>query len=244
MFFMKALSKVLKQRQHLVFLDFEGTQFSHEMIAYGAVLVSLKKDGTIRRIHHGIKGYVKPINKIGKFVSELTNISEDTLKEKGISFEEAIKHIHDYCGRHFEKVLFVTFGEHDLRILSQSAYNSKKYHPDYLRQIRKYHFDLSSFLSSYIKDEKNNSYSLENYLKVFNLEFSGEKHDPLADAINLVYLYNAFIKNKDIVSDEYKKLLFNYKKMPAPLVELLKKLKEKEEVSIKDLEAIIEKHLS
>ena len=241
---MKILNKVLKRRLHLVFLDFEGTQFSHEMIAYGAVIASLKKDGSIRRIHKGIKGYVKPTNKIGKFVTDLTNITEETLNKKGVSFEEAIDHIHSYCGRNFEKVLFVTFGDHDIRILNQSAMHSKKYNKDYLKQIKKYHFDLSGFINNYIKDEKNNSYSLENYLKVFNIEFSGEKHDPLADAINLAHLYNAFVRNKKIVSEQYKKVLLNFKKIPAPLVKLLKKLKEEEKVSINDLEEIINKHLS
>lgn len=42
---MKNVLKKLKGRHYLCFLDFEGTQFSHEMIAYGAVLVTIDKKG-------------------------------------------------------------------------------------------------------------------------------------------------------------------------------------------------------
>lgn len=244
MLFMKALEKIFKKRQCLVFLDFEGTQFSHEMIAFGVVLVSLKKDLSIRRIYKGKKGYVKPINKIGSFVIKLTSITEELLKESGISFGEALNQIKQYCGKNFQNSLFITFGDHDLRILSQSARYSKDYDKEALEQIKRNYLDLSSFLGTYIKDEKGNSYSLENYLKIFNLPFNGEKHDPLADALNLARLYNAFIKNKKIVAAEYKKVLLNYKKMPAPLVDLLKVLKSDDKVTIKDLDIIINKHLS
>lgn len=240
---MKVISKVLNRRQHLVFLDFEGTQFSHEMIAYGAVMVTLKKDGSIRRIHKGIKGYVLPKNKIGKVVIDLTKITEEILEEKGVSFLEALKQIHHYCGKRFDNVLFVTFGEHDMRILNQSAKHSKEYDVKILKRISRYHFDLSQFLNTYIKDEKGNSYSLENYLKVFNLEFEGNKHDPLADAINLARLYNAFVRNKKIVAEQYKKVLLNNKKLPPPLHELLQELVKEQKVTLKDFDKLIDKFL-
>ena len=35
---MKRVLKNFKGHKHLLFMDFEGTQFSHEMIAFGAVM--------------------------------------------------------------------------------------------------------------------------------------------------------------------------------------------------------------
>lgn len=46
---MKALNKHLNNVKTLCFLDLEGTQFSHEMIAIGAVKVSIRKDGSVKR---------------------------------------------------------------------------------------------------------------------------------------------------------------------------------------------------
>ena len=46
---MKYLEKHLNKRKILCFLDLEGTQFSHEMIALGAVKVDIKKDGSIKK---------------------------------------------------------------------------------------------------------------------------------------------------------------------------------------------------
>ena len=46
---MQALEKILKGRKSLCFIDLEGTQFSHEMIAIGAVKVDVRRDGSIKK---------------------------------------------------------------------------------------------------------------------------------------------------------------------------------------------------
>ena len=61
---MKALNKHLNNVKTLCFLDLEGTQFSHEMIAIGAVKVNIRKDGSIKKIHRGIYTLVKSKNRV------------------------------------------------------------------------------------------------------------------------------------------------------------------------------------
>ena len=79
---MKIMKKIIKKHRHLVFMDFEGTQYSHELIAFGAVKVTLDKNYNIIRVNKGIKYYVKAKNKIGSFVKKLTSIDEEILEKQ------------------------------------------------------------------------------------------------------------------------------------------------------------------
>lgn len=46
---MKSLFKLIGKRKTIIFLDLEGTQFSHEMIAFGAVRVDLDKNYKVKK---------------------------------------------------------------------------------------------------------------------------------------------------------------------------------------------------
>ena len=46
---MEAFNKLIKNKKTLVFLDLEGTQFSHEIIAIGAVKCKIEEYGKIQR---------------------------------------------------------------------------------------------------------------------------------------------------------------------------------------------------
>ena len=227
----KKLSNLLSGHKYICFLDFEGTQFSHEMIAYGAVLASLKKDGTIKNHKEPIKVYVKAKNKVGKFVEQLTGITDYTLQHSGVSFLEAMKQLKKYCGLHFSKCLFVTFGNHDLKILNQSIAYSLDAPKDITTYIHKGFFDYQAFISNYCRDEANNPYSLENYLNVYNVKFEGTAHDPRYDALNLMYLYDAFLKNKEITVSEYLKVLAKTNHIPAPIKKVVEKLSRGENIT-------------
>ncbi len=240
---MKALDKHLNYVKTLCFLDLEGTQFSHEMIALGAVKASIRKDGTIRKIHRGIYTLVKAKNKVGSVVTDLTGITDAQLKKDGISFRQTIDMLKKYMGRDYSKCKYVTFGSHDIRIISQSqAYNLDVKKED-VQILIKHNFDLSEFLSTYVKDENNNNYSLANFLKVFHLEFKGTQHNALMDAVNLAYLYDAFLKNKDIVKEEYIKVLAKMRHLPDPVHDVLQQLVEKKNVSYDDFENYVDQSL-
>lgn len=240
---MIALDKSINHAKVLCFLDLEGTQFSHEMIAIGAVKVYLRRDKTIKRIHHGYYTLVKPKNRIGKVVTDLTGITENDVKKNGVSFRVAIEQLRKYMGRDFSKCVFVTFGSHDLRILAQSLAHNLDAKKEDVQLIIKHHFDFAEFASSYIKDEKNNTYSLANLLKLFNVEFKGTQHNALADAVNLAYLYDAFLKNKGIVKDEYKKVLAMSRHLPEPIRNVVQDLVDNKNVTPCDFEDYIEKSL-
>ena len=221
---MKKLLKLLKGNKYLCFLDFEGTQFSHEMIAYGAVLATLNKDLTIKKHKAPIKLYVKNKNKIGRFVEDLTGITQHDIDKMGVPFSSAMQQLKKYCGLHFKKCTFVTFGNHDMRILSQSVAYNLDAPIEITKQISKYYFDYQSFISEFIKDPNNNSLSLEKYLAFFGIEFSGTAHNPKYDALNLMYLYDAFLKNKDKVIAEYMQTLAKDTRLPKHVRDTLQML--------------------
>lgn len=240
---MKELAKHINNRRSLCFLDLEGTQFSHEMIALGAVKVDLRKDMSIKKYHKGYYTLVKAKNKIGKVVEDLTGIKEDALKKDGKSLRIAINEFKKYMGRDFTKTLFVTFGSHDLRILAQSlAYNLDAPTEDVHLMI-KHSFDLSEFISNFVRDENGNTYSLSNMLKVFGVEFKGTQHDAYADALNLAYLYEALLNHKDILKVEYKKVLGKMKHLPTPVQNVINKLAKGESVSPEEFDQLVEESL-
>ena len=102
---MKKLTRLLKGRKYICFLDFEGTQFSHEMIAFGALFTYLNKNGEIVKQKKAIKYYVKSKNQIGKFVKNLTGITEKDLDKYGVDFATAMKELKKYCGFNFKKTI-------------------------------------------------------------------------------------------------------------------------------------------
>lgn len=236
---MQALNKYLMNRKTLCFLDLEGTQFSHEMIAIGAVKVSVKKDGTIKKIHKGYYTLVKAKNRVGSVVTNLTGITDKDLKEKGISFRSAVDNVKKYMGREFTKCLFVTFGNHDVRIISQSLAHNLDARKDDVEVLIKHNFDLADFLNTYLKDENNNNLSLAHMLEKFKINFKGTQHNALADAINLAYLYDAFLKNKDILAVEYRKTLGMYRHLPEPIHRAVERLANGETVKPEEFDDYI-----
>ena len=227
---MKKLKKLLKNHKYICFLDFEGTQFSHEMIAYGAVLVTLDKNGNIKRHKYPIKYLVKSKNKVGHYVENLTGITNQELDKVGIPFSKAMKELKRYCGLAFSRCSFMTFGTHDMRILSQSVSYNLDSPLDITTIIQKNFIDFQSVISEFVKDDNNNPYSLANYLKVFNINFDGVEHDPKDDAKNLMLLYKAFMEDKDTLLREYLKVLGKLNHLPDPVRLAVKKLAAGEDV--------------
>ena len=240
---MRALDKHLNFVKTLCFLDLEGTQFSHEMIAVGAVKVNIRKDGTVKKIHRGMYTLVKAKNRVGKVVTDLTGITDAQLKKDGVPFRVAMEQLKRYMGRDFTKCKYVTFGSHDLRIIAQSLAYNLDVKKDDVQILIKHNFDLSEFASQYVKDENNNTYSLSNFLKIFGVEFKGTQHNALADALNLVYLYDAFLKNRDIVKQEYLKVLANMRHLPEPIHEAINEIINNKVVTLEQFENYVDESL-
>ena len=240
---MKKVQRLLRGYKHICFLDFEGTQFSHEMIAFGAVFVTLNKDNLIVKQKKPIRQYVKAKNQIGRFVKNLTGITEKDLEKYGISFAEAVKEIKKYCGMNFKKTIFMTFGNHDIRILNQSCSYNLNSPKELCDVIKKSYVDFQSIISEFVKDDNGNPLSLTHYLELFNVPFDGTAHDPLYDAVNLARLYNVFLKEKDKVLEEYIKVLGRQNFGPQPVSLAIHKLAKGETVTSEEFISLVKEYL-
>lgn len=240
---MKLLDKAIKNHKYLVFLDFEGTQYSHEMIAIGAVLATLNRKGEIKRLKKGYKAFVLAKNKIGTFVENLTGINQAILDKQGIPFSKAMKELREYCGSAFMKCSFVTFGNHDMKILGQSFSYNLDSPKEIIAQIQHNFLDFSQFISTFTKDSHNNPYSLTNYCAHYYVNREGIEHDPLYDAINLAKLYDAFVKSPDIVLEDYLNNLNRLPHLPQPIKTVITKLSSGETVTAEEYKSIAEEYL-
>ena len=240
---MKKVNRILKGRKYLCFLDFEGTQFSHEMIAYGSYFTYLNKNGEIVKAKNPIRSYVKCKNSIGKFVRELTGITEKDLEKYGVDFATAMNQIKKYCGFNFKKTMFVTFGNHDIRILNQSCSYNLNAPSEICDVIKKNYFDFQPVISEFIKDDHGNPLSLTHYLETFGVQFDGTAHDPMYDAVNLAKLYSVFLKEKDIVLNEYCKVLNRSNVGPEPVNNAVRKLLSGESVTPEEFKDFIRDYI-
>ena len=238
------MQSLLKGHHYICFMDFEGTQFSHEMIAIGATLCTLDRKGLIKREKEPFKIYVRPKNKVGSYVVNLTHITDELLAKEGVSFYKAMTELRNYLGSAFKKCSFMTFGNHDYRILSQSCAHNLDMPKEIVAQIQHNYIDFNAVISEFSRDEHNNPYSLLNYCKLFNVKEEGEAHDPSADAINLAHLYHAFLANPDIVLDEYLKLLSKPHHLPLPLEEAAKALATGKDYTAEEFKEVAKKYIS
>lgn len=236
---MKLLERLVKGKKYLVFIDLEGTQMTSEMIEIGAYVATLNRDGTIKKVDNGFSSYVKATTPIGKFVRDLTGIDEKTLRTKGIPFVEAMSQFRKYLGKYWGECNFITFGNNDLRIISQSYLHSPGADPEIEATINKHYIDYASFISQFMKDEKGNPMSLSHYLDAFKIDFQGKKHNASADAYNLMLLYKAFYEKIDIVAEYYKKAISRHPALPRPLKKVTSILSEGKGVSPEEWDELI-----
>lgn len=240
---MKKIEKLLKGHKHICFLDFEGTQFSHEMIAIGAVMTSLDKNGRIKKMKEPFKILVKAHNKIGKYVVQLTGITEDMLVKEGVSFAHAMEALKKYCGLNFKKASFITYGNHDMRILSQSIAYNLDFPKEICSNIQKNYIDYAVFIQEFVRDDNGNPLSLIHNCERFSVKEAGRAHDPDIDAINLANLYDAFLANPELVKNEYMHAVVKTNHFPDPIKQVVNKLMAGETVTKDNFEEFVKEYL-
>lgn len=241
---MKFLENVLNCKRKLVFFDLEGTQTTSEIIAIAAIKVTLDAKYNVKKIDEkGFKKYVKSIGPIGPVVTRLTGINEDLLNDLGISYKKAFDQFMNYVGNDINDCMFVTYGNYDKKLLFETCKINDSYRLDDVKRISSNYVDLSMFLSKFMKDDKNNLLSLTECVEMLGGSFKGLKHDPMADTINLVQVYDLFTKNKNIVKDRYKRLISTDPKLPKPLQNVIKKLNSGQNVTPKDFQQYIDDYL-
>ena len=241
---MKKFERLLKGHKSLVFLDFEGTQFSHEMIAIGATHVIIDRNGYIKKHKKPFRIYVKAHNRVGKIVTDLTGITDEMLKQKGVSFFTAMSELKKYCGLSFRKSSFITFGNHDMKILSSSISYSFDFPKETVQCIQQNYIDFSAFIGEFMRDDKGNPLSLVKYCQAFGVKEAGPAHDPAVDAENLAWLYDATMRHSEILLEEYKKVLKSFNHFPAPVSNVIKKLANNETVTSDEFDAEIKDYIA
>ena len=230
---MKVLNKRVGSSQYILFLDLEGTQYTHEVISIGAILTKVGPNGTVTATKKGFHEYVIAQEKVSKFITELTGITQENISKSGLTFAEALRRLKVYVGVPFSKIKVCTFGIGDILMLQSSEKHqpSEEVITETVKLIKNLHIDFQALLNEYVKDDNGQGLSLANGLVKFNLRFEGAQHNALSDAINLMELYNAFQSSYEIVLYEYKKILERNKKLPRPVAKVLRYLNEGKEVT-------------
>jgi inhibitor of KinA sporulation pathway (predicted exonuclease) len=205
-------------------MDLEGTQQSHELIALAAIKVDLNEDLTIKKTYKGITHLVRPKKEVGRFVTQLTKITEVDVVDKGIGYDKSMLTLRNYVGKNFKKAAFIVFGNHDARILHQSFHHSPEADETIVKTVTQNLIDYSSFIGEFIKDQNGNPLSLINNLLVFKETFQGEHHQPLDDAKNLLLLYRRVLEHQAIILEEYLKVFKQLRHVPEPVKQLLLKI--------------------
>ena len=240
---MKEIERALRGHNHIVFIDFEATQFSQEMIAIGATLALLNKDYSIKKLKEPFKIYIKPRNKVGKFVENLTGITDAKLIEEGVMFYDAMSALKKYVGIFYTKSSFFVYGNGDFNILGATKAYNMNYPKELVNTLQKNMVDFSAIIEKYVKSDNNTNLSLVNLCKKFNIELHEPAHDPVADAVNLAHLYDAFIRQKDFVAEEYLKVLHHSSHNAPPIAKIIEQLVNNKEVTPEDFKKYIRKSL-
>ena len=240
---MKVLTNALKGSRTIVFFDFEGTQFSQEIVALGAIKVDIDEKNQIMKKYNSFKVYIKANDKIGPIVSNITGLTDKFILENGIEYKEALDKFQKYIGNISKDIKFISYGNFDMRLLHCTNEINNITDNELTTKIFKNYIDFSSILKIFVKSYKNETLSLVDALKVFKVTPKKDIHNPETDAINLMMLYEAFLKNKKILKEEYTKVIQKYTSFPAPIAKTLSKLYKEGKVTIDDFNEFIEDEL-
>lgn len=238
--FMKALERKLQDHRCLVFIDLEGTQATHEIIEIGAYKVILRDDLTVKKVFKPYHAFVLAKHRVGPIVTKLTGITDLQLKREGIPFRTVQIQLKKYIGKDFKNPLFVSYGPTDATMFLASSENNMDASTDEARFVARHFFDLASFIGQYVRDENGNPYSLTNALKTYGIEFEGTAHSALADAYNLLLLYQGFLEKKEITLRHYMKLLGNASHLAEPVADIVRRLAKGKTVTPEDFRQIVE----
>ena len=240
---MKFIRRIVKDASTIVFLDFEATESSMEIISIGAIKAELDSKKQIKSYDKGFKCYVYTDTLITPFIEEMTGINNELLKREGITFEEAINRLSKYIGNP-TFVHFFTYGNYDIRLLHIDAKNNKMSENNLVLHVFRKHCDFSKILNHFVRSETNQTLSLVKALKIFNVKPVEPVHDPLSDAKNLMFLYEAFMKSHNTIRAQYLKVLVNNPNLEPPLKKLLNKLVKDKEVTLEDFNSFINEEIN
>lgn len=240
---MKFINKLLNDANEIIFMDFEGTQLTQEIIAIGAIKIELDNKKRIKKTHKPFKIFIRAEGVVGPVVEHLTGINDLFLFQHGDKFVDAIKKFKNYCGINLNQTVFMTYGNFDMRLLHQTSTINHLDDDDFIHLIYKKNIDFSNIVAKFCRSSRNEMLSLFDALKKFEITPTGDAHDPQSDAINLSLLYNAFLTEKRILKEEYLKVLLNNPHLPAPIYKIMKKIVTDGVATTDDLSTFIDEEI-
>ncbi len=240
---MELLKKLLEDARHLLFLDFEGTQYSHEVIAVGAVLVDCDENYIPTGEPSSFKCYVKANDRVGPLVSTMTGISDSLLEKEGVDFSTALTDLNLFLANRSPKLKVLTYGNQDKKMLLTSfskLANPSKFQTDFVNYLSRNTIDIGTFISRFLRGKKNEFISLIHLRDFLKLEPSGQAHDPLVDSLDLYHIYQVLVSRKEILIGAYKNLLKTSSLVPSPIRKLVCDLIDGKDIKASDLDLALE----
>lgn len=231
---MKILPHALQGKKCLLFLDLEGTQFSHEMIEIGAYKVLMKDDFTVKKVFPPYHAYVLAKHHVGPFVTKLTGITDLKLRREGIPFRTVQQGLKKYLGKDYENCVPIAYGTEDAHIFLASAENNMDASLDDARAFTRRFFDYANFFGEYVRGTDGNILSLTRALTAMEVDFEGTAHTAQDDALNLYKLHEAFLKKPELIEKYYKFALARNNRIPKPVRKLVERLNNGEDVTAEE----------
>ena len=187
-----------------VYIDFEMNMPSNkcrkdilnaDIIAIGAVMYD-----EITKETNTFKSLIKTVSNQGIYdhIQELTGIGNEDMNDAP-SYEKVMRDFKKWLGNLNNIEGIYTFGNLDLTCFTHTDRRSadKYNHPRFVNNIKDMFIDLKEKYMDYgIKCI--NYISLKNLLDYANIKFTGDVHDPLADAYNLLVLDEVLNENEEI----------------------------------------------
>lgn len=119
---------------------------------------------------------------------EITNIKQEEI-DNSRSFREVMQDFHKWLGS--DRCIFVSWGAEDMKVLRNDNKRSG-YRLQLINNMRKNYIDFQKEFSFYHLNSRQ-PISLVNALGSMGLEFEGEKHNAIDDALNLYRVYTNYI---------------------------------------------------
>lgn len=208
-----------------VFFDFEmlcsdkGMPFEDmEAIRLGAVKYNL-----ITEELEFFDRYIKPVNNspISLFCTRLTGIKGDDLKDAS-TFKEVMHEFLSWVNG-IKKSRFFSWSPSDLIRLQHDCIRHQL-PPSIFKKINERYTD---FQAVFTKRVSKNPCSVENALKLFELDFIGEPHHPMYDSLNTFRIFKAFETEKrlsDYLMIQHFMSVHPFPQEPGRINELLKQM--------------------
>ena len=233
---MKLFSNLLKGKRKAIFFDLEGSQFTQEIIAIGAIKAKLDAKGDLVSIERKtFEVYVKCHGDVGPVVEKLTHINNEKLKNDGLAYHTAMQKFIKFVGKNPEEYAFIAYGSFDKTLLFNTDELNNFPFKEFDAIVARNYVDYAKFVSQFMKNDSHQTPSLVDAIMYLGGVPYDNVHDPLCDSQNLVLLFKLMRENKDNLKEQYKRTMLQ-SPYPTPIINILKKLNSNQSVTPVDYE--------